>query len=208
MSSWKQIGLLSSFIFLVPLSAECESPCIERDICEPDPCAEQNRNSFKIRGAAFFPQGSLTKRIYGKVWPEGSLEYNYKWGCCFSLFVNGAVTGKKGHSIGLGNSTRIVLVPLTIGINARFGSSWVHPYLGIGVGGAYAHIHNHSSFVKRNTNHWGFASLFQVGVELDCNSWFFIDLFGDYRWNRFHFNKQSSRQTGGFDVGAGLGFRI
>jgi hypothetical protein len=231
MISWKQLSLLSA-LFILPHSAEglsdtkgqklagielamlrrfplmksSSKKCPPPKKCPPlKPCRP---NSFKIRGAAFFPQGQLTKKIYGNTWAEGSLEYNYYWRRAFSVFVNGAATGKSGHGIGIKHSTSIVVVPVTIGVNGHFGSSWVHPYLGVGVGAAYAHITNHYRFVKERANKGGFASLYQAGIEFDCNSRVFIDLFADYRWNWFDFNKQSSRQTGGFDVGLGLGFQF
>jgi hypothetical protein len=173
-------------------------------VCCP---TEDNPHSFKIRASALFPQGGIVRKIYGHAFPEGSVEYDYNWRH-FSVFVNAAATGKSGHSIGLRDSTTLVVVPVTIGMNARFGSSWVHPYLGIGIGAAYAHIRNHNSFVPKNSNKGGFASLYQAGIEFDCNSWFFIDLFFDYRWNWFDFNKKASRQTGGIDTGLGFGFRF
>jgi hypothetical protein len=147
-STGKEVAAIRRYPFMKSSSQKCPPP---KQKCPPlKPC---HPNSLKIRGAAFFPQGHLTKKIYGNTWAEGSLEYNYFWRRAFSLFVNGAATWKSGHSIGLKHSTSIVVVPVTIGVNGHFGSSsWVHPYLGVGVGGAYAHITNHSSFVKKHAN--------------------------------------------------------
>lgn len=167
------------------------------------------KNSFKIRGAAFYPQGSLTRQIYGNFWPEGSIEYDYQFKKHWAAFANVAYTRKGGHSVGEGDKTTATLVPLTVGVNAKFGgSSWVHPYLGIGIGGAYAHFFNDSNFVKKHVNRGGFASIAQGGVELDFKKYFFVDLFAAYRFNWFAFNKHPHRLTGGADIGGGLGFRF
>ncbi|MBI2743035.1 MAG: porin family protein [Chlamydiales bacterium] len=167
------------------------------------------KNSIKIRGAAFYPQGSLTRKIYGNFWPEGSIEYDYQFFRHWAVFANGAVTHKSGHSVGVGHKTRITLVPTTVGINAKIGgSSWFHPYLGIGVGAAYVHFFNDSDFIPKHTHKWGFASFYQAGMEFDVNKWFFVDVLAAYRFNWFGFNNMSHRQTGGLDLGAGLGFRF
>jgi hypothetical protein len=167
------------------------------------------KNNLKIRAAAFFPQGVLTRQIYHKFWPEGSIEYNYSFFRHISCFANGAVTGMNGHSRGVRHNTTIIVVPVTFGINKLWGSSWWHPYVGFGVGFAYAHIHNVHSCVRKYENHWGFASLFQTGVELDVSRSFYMDLFAAYRFNWFHFNVHHNiRATGGLDLGFGGGYRF
>lgn len=177
---------------------------------KPISVTERKKNDLKIRAAAFYPQGSLTRNIYGRFWPEGSLEYDYLCSRHFSLFLNGAYARKDGHSLGERHKTTITLLPMTIGANAWLGSSsWWHPYLGIGIGTVYAHIHNFSPYVKQSQSYWGFASLFQAGMEFDVTKCLFFDLFADYRFNWFEFNKDRSRaQTSGVDLGAGLGFRF
>lgn len=182
----------------------------EMGSCQQKPqCPTQKKhNSIKIRGSAFYPQGSLVRRVYDNWWPEGSLEYNYIWKH-WSIFVNAAVSHKSGHAPG-GAKTSITLVPVTVGCNAQIGgSSWFHPYIGIGIGGVYANI-DVPHFVKRSEeSQFGAASIVQAGMEFDVTKWMFFDIFGDYRFNWFSFNSDVSHtQTGGFNVGAGIGFRF
>lgn len=185
------------------------SDCYSTDCCGTSciPC-----NSFKIRGAAFYPQGSLTRRIYDNWWPEGSLEYNNIGDRCWSPFLNVAYTYKNGRSVGSagGDKTSINLIPMTVGINfwLRNFSCW-RPYIGAGIGAAYVHMHDESPYVKRNINQWGFASLVQVGTEFDIVEWMFFDVFVGYRWNWFDFNRhRSNAETGGLNIGGGIGLRF
>ncbi|MBI2743036.1 MAG: hypothetical protein HYX48_03885 [Chlamydiales bacterium] len=171
--------------------------------------AKERKNSLKFRAAAFYPQGSLTRQIYGRYWPEGSIEFDHLFSKHWAFFLNGAYTRRNGHSIGEREKTTITLVPVTLGINAKFGGRCVHPYLGLGVGGAYAHFFNDSSFVKRYENKWGVASIAQAGIEFDLRECLFFDLFAAYRFNWFAFNHHHPhRLTGGGDVGASIGFRF
>jgi hypothetical protein len=174
----------------------------------PTPACEIKNNKIKIRAAGLYPQGSLTRDIYGNFLPEGSLEYDYSRCHNYAFFINGAYARKGGHSIGKSHHTTMTLVPVTVGINALPGNfSWWHPYLGIGLGAAYAHFHNSDVYVREKRSYVGFASLFQVGMEFDVTQCFFFDLFLDYRFNWFGFNQnQWNTLIGGVDFGGGIGF--
>jgi outer membrane protein W len=203
--------ITSAILVALPLACSTLIASLHADAAaKPTEEVSTSKNSLKVRGAAFFPQGSVIRDIYGTVWPEGSIEYSYLFCKHWAAFVNGAVTHESGHSIGQHQKTRMTLVPATIGVNAKFGcSSWFHPYLGVGVGAAYANFYNDSDFLTKHVHKWGFASFYQGGLEFDIKKWFFIDLFAAYRFNWFGFNSdQSNRQTGGADLGAGLGFRF
>ncbi len=198
--------MLIKLIFLAALASLIPAEAMVcEEICE---CA-CDKNSLKIRGAAFYPQGSLTRKIYDRFWPEGSLEYDYLWHRHYSTFVNGGFTRKTGHSIGRHHKTIIDLAPATLGLNVWLDNlcSW-RPYIGVGVGAAYAHFHDFSPYVKQVQNKWGFASIVQIGMEVDFCESFFFDAFADYRFNWFDFNRRGKNLTGGADLGAGLGFHF
>lgn len=190
-------------ISLVPIAA----PKTEEE--SPQKTETVRKNSFKFRAAAFYPQGEIVREIYGNFWPEGSIEYAHLISKHWAFFINGAYTRKNGHSIGERQKTTATLIPLTAGFNVKFGGASVHPYLGLGVGGAYANFSNHSNFVKKHPHYWGVASIGQIGIEFDLKERLILDIFAAYRFNWFTFNREHPhRLTGGADVGASLGFRF
>ena len=170
--------------------------------------------SIKGRGAFFFPQSDRMRAIYGNHYGEYSTEADYAFLDRYAAFLNVGFSHARGHSLGFRDSTTMMLIPMVAGMNFRFGHSnrW-HPYLGAGVGTAYIYFKDSSPFVAKHTHAWGFASLAQGGIEWDLLSWMFLDLFGGYRWNWFHFHhvggvQRQHTQTGGWQVGGGIGFRF
>lgn len=178
---------------------------------------EKKKPAFALKGrvAAFRPQSDSFRQIYGNFWPEYSGEFDWYFHPRFSLFTNAAFAAKSGKSLGLRDLTRAYFVPVTVGINWQYGDpkNFFHPYLGAGVGAIYTHFKNDSPYVQGVIVRWGLASLFQAGIELDLTRLFFLDLFASYRLNWVHFTKHPGvtthqDQTGGLQLGAGLGVRF
>ncbi len=203
-------ALLSVSSAMVLTKAEAAAGEKATSVEDVNDAKEIRKNRIKMRASAFYPQGSLTREIYGNWFPVGSLEYDYLYGRHLSFFVNGAYTRKNGHSTAEAYKTTITLVPVTVGVNAQLGnSSWWRPYLGAGIGAAYSHFHNYSPYVKQHRSYFGFASIIQTGMEFNITKWFFLDLFTSYRFNWFDFNKDNSKSlTGGVDLGIGLGVKF
>lgn len=203
----KIVGFVFLSLTMILTKAEAAIAKEETFIENVDDAIKFQKNKIKARIGGLWPQGSLTREIYGNVWPEVSLEYNYQYRQHLSFFINGAYFRKSGHSTRGAYKTTMTLFPITMGVNVRFGNSscW-HPYLGFGVGSAYFHFHNFSPYVKKHGSYFGFASIIQTGVEFNITKYFFLDLFASYRYNWFNFNKNISKSlTGGVDLGVGLG---
>jgi hypothetical protein len=164
---------------------------------EQKPRRQWIKNSVKARAAVFEPTDSKIRRNCGEWWAEYSGEYNRYFHPQWSFFINGAFATK--HSS--------YLIPVTLGVNARLGQvSFWHPYIGLGIGGVYGHLQHHG---KGHQSSGGLAALAQAGMEFDLGRWFFLDLFGTYRWNWFHLNSTRKHTlAGGWVAGGGLGVRF
>jgi opacity protein-like surface antigen len=179
--------------------------------------SETRRVELQARAACLFPQDRRIRKIYGKAIAEWELEVDvslddreYGWDGFFNL----AYYQKSGRSTCslAKRHTEMRNVAATLGALYEFEAySRVHPYLGLGLGAAYVHFHNQSSHVKRSVNRWGVAFLAKSGVKFDVTGNFFLDLFVDYSYYLFNFNKGHCRNnvnTGGFLIGGGIGYRF
>lgn len=167
--------------------------------------------SLKARVSAFVPQDHTLREIYGKVWPAYSLEGNYLLDEHLSPFVNTSFYYASGKSLGLHNKTQVFMMPITGGLNYFWNPTAIlHPFLGAGVGGVYAHFNNHSPYVQKHPHAWGFSGLVQGGVEVNLGKHLFVDLFTSYRWECPHFKKTAGVTTkqipmGGWEIGGSIG---
>ncbi|MFZ4772875.1 MAG: hypothetical protein ACOYK9_02660 [Chlamydiia bacterium] len=162
--------------------------------------------TVKGRIAAFVPQGGITREIYGSVFPEYSLEVDYFLKQNWSLFFNGSFYHQSGYPVGSSNKSKVTLVPLIIGGLLDKQYPWGKPYFGFGMGTAYINVNNNSPIVA-NAVEWGFASLLEAGVEAHFACHWLVDGFMAYRFNAFTFNNTDA-QTGGFQIGGGVGYEF
>ncbi len=122
---------------------------------------------------------------------------------------------RHGKSLGSNQKTEIYEVPLSLGIRPIFKvSSAVDYYLTLGPRYFFVHVHNHSSFVPRNSNENGLGGFTNTGFLFHCTPDFFIDIFGEYSYKRLHFHTHKKNvsghtvQVGGYTFGGGLGYRF
>ena len=75
---------------------------------------------------------------------------------------------------------------------------------GLGINGAFVHVHNHSHYVKRNVRKEGVGGVVKMGLYFEPRDDLFFELFSDYLYQRIHFKKNV--QIGGVKIGGGIGF--
>lgn len=178
---------------------------------------------LEFRGAYFKPTGDRFKHIYtgcmglygGEVAVQLS-ECNEHWYGFFSIDY----LSKKGYSIGLGNPTKVTLLPLGIGVKYLTPACWCDNtdlYVDLGFQPVRVHTHDISSYVIPTITKWALGGIVKGGayVTFSCN--FFLDVFIGYS-----FAKAKSNLTGaptgpvvpldssvsGAIFGAGVGYRF
>lgn len=165
----------------------------------------QNGWDAELRVASFYPTSKLFREIYSPKRICYELEVSRKICGNYFLWINTDWFHKHGHSIGFENKTKINLIPVSMGVKYLYPVSCrVGVYAGAGVSYAFLHINNHSRFVHRHVNRQGFGGVVKTGVRINITHCAFLDVFGDYLYQRFHFRHHST-EVGGFKFGAGVG---
>ncbi len=173
----------------------------------------------QARVAYFIPQESRVRQIYAKHGlPEYQVEASMPLNLCllclcnWDAWTNFSYFQRNGHSTCLRNKTKIENLAITFGTKYYFPlSDCVHPYLGLGIGADYVRFNDHSCYVKKHTDKWGFAILAKSGVKFDLRYNVFLDFFADYSHYWFDFShrhgvKVRSPNTGGLKIGLGVGY--
>ncbi len=178
---------------------------------------------IEARVAYFLPQDHRMRDIYSsKGFAEYELETSTPLDCLVDCapcnwdgFANLSFYQKNGRSSCLNDRTRVTNWTLNFGVKRYFDvCGCFKPYLGLGAGAAYVRFHDHSDFVKRHNNKWGFAILAKSGVKYDITCNLFLDLFVDYSYAWFNFYHKRScvavrnTNTGGLKCGLGLGYQF
>ena len=96
-------------------------------------------------------------------------------------------------------------------LNFSLGGKYIFPiykrinlYLGLGINGAFVHVHNHSPYVKRNVHKNGVGGIAKLGCYFEPIDHLFLEVFTDYLYQSIRF--ENSAQIGGFKTGGGIGF--
>lgn len=167
---------------------------------------------IEAKGAFYYPTSSTFRQIYSSEGMFG-LEASFKtWRQLYS-WASGSVFMKNGHSIGLGDRTRIVFYPIGAGIKYLFPVDWMDFYLGGGPLGVYMHIHDHASTVTPKTCRWGGGGIVKGGAILNISHYLFFDFFTDYSFLYVPIPKRQNMIThnanlSGWSIGAGVGLRF
>lgn len=183
---------------------------------------------LEFKAAYFKPTGKRFKHIYkgGALYgPELTVqlsECNENWYGFFSVDYY----SKKGHSIGLGNPTKVSLLPIGIGVKYFISPCWLQNscwfgdtdfYLGLGFQPVRVHTHDFSPYVIPKITKWALGGIVKGGVYINFSCNFFLDLFIDYSFAKAK-SKETMAPTGpviplkssvsGAIFGAGLGYRF
>lgn len=156
------------------------------------------------RVAAFTPSHKLMREIYGDWQAVYEVEMgrflcpNYEiWGNLSALSTNGKTrtlhtkTQLENANVSLGAKYLFYLQPCT------------QLCLGAGINGAFVHVHNDSSYVKRHVYKYGVGGVLKTGIYYQPTETLFLELFADYLYQRIHFVHHV--QIGGIKIGGGVG---
>ena len=157
-----------------------------------------------VRMAAFYPQGSLFRSIYGNWQVDYELEIGKIFLKNYEAWANINFLTTSGQTI-LGNSTTFKNCNISVGGKYifRFKEIW-KLYLGLGINDALVYAHNYSSYVKKHVHKNGVGGVFKLGVYVEPMDHLFIDVFADYLYQPIHFDHW--QQIGGLKIGSGVGF--
>lgn len=176
----------------------------------------------EARVAYFIPEDNRLRHIYGNNgFAEYELEASMPLCCCcecacdWDAFANLAYYDKKGRvSSCVPAKSEVTHWAFNVGVKRYFDiCEIVRPYLGLGAGFAHVRFHDKSPFVRQHRDKWGVATLIKSGIKYDVTCNIFLDLFVDYTYHFFNFNRYScsnvrSVNTGGFKIGLGLGYQF
>ena len=157
-----------------------------------------------VRVAAFYPQGSLFREVYGNWQVDYQLEIGKIFLENYEAWGNFSWVPTSGHS-SLGNYTSYNDFNISLGAKYifRFTDRW-KLYLGLGINGALVYVHNHDNYVKKYVHKNGVGGVAKLGFYFEPVDHFFIDVFADYLYQRIHFAHW--QQVGGLKMGCGAGF--
>ncbi len=170
------------------------------------------QGTTQLRAGYFYPASGVIRDIYhGGI--EGEIETSVKVYQNLSLFANAGIFIKNGHSVGLDNSTRIKLFPLSLGLkyNFRISNIWEY-YLGAAPTYTWARFHDHSPYVDQHVHKSAFGVVGKTGFIYTFCKIGFVDFFFDYYYTKISGAHHSgvtstSRNIGGFRTGLGLGIK-
>jgi hypothetical protein len=166
----------------------------------------------QLRAGYFYPESSTIREIYGGG-IEGEIETSVLVYRRLSLFANAGVFIKDGHSLGLHDSTRIKIFPLSLGLKYNFYLSNIWEfYLGGAPTYTWVRFHDHSSYVKEHVHKGAFGAVLKTGFIYTFWKRVFLDFFFDYYFTRISGTHSSgitssSRDISGFRTGLGLGVK-
>jgi outer membrane protein W len=202
---------LSVFSMLSAQDFDCEKvedECPE-SVCEEAACCCPSLDGmweFEVRVAYVYPTTSLVRNIFDGTRIDGELEATrYFWGN-LGVWANATFLYLDGHSIGLGNSTSVEAVPLSLGIKYAFLPFFcVSPYLGVGANYTWMHLVDHSVPWNSPSNRFRFGATGKSGFYVNFTERFFMDVYADYLFLPMDY--ANAFNVGGFRFGAGFGGR-
>lgn len=170
---------------------------------------------LQLRGAGFYPEDHLMRRVYEDVSDEYELEIGFFRNPCFSPWFNISYFEEKGHSTCRKKHTEIISHSLSIGIKRYYSfRECCKPYFGVGIGAGYVKFYDRAFYVDKNISKWGPLIIAKSGVQCDLGCRFFIDLFADYSYNPINGGKCKKGiktrdvNIGGLKFGLGIGYHF
>ncbi|MCK4934895.1 MAG: hypothetical protein KAR79_04845, partial [Simkaniaceae bacterium] len=110
--------------------------------------------------------------------------------------------------------TTLQMVPLTLGLKYIFDYTVIRPYLGAGIVGSYAQIHDRSPYVPQKQSDWGVGGIAKSGLLTYLSARCFVDFFIDYTYLKMDFDHTkknviySKADLSGISIGGGLGYQF
>lgn len=180
-----------------------------------------SNNSFcgitvEPRVAYFHPSSKRVKRIYGNGWADYQLEFSKSFknfDCGYRCLENiewriwTGISGfsKEGKSIGFHDTTRLHLIPISLGLK-MFYPILCNTKVFIGGAACYSllRIHDHSRFVNKHIHKESWGGLFQSGITYDFCNCVFASVFFDYYFQHFHKFAKRSGSSGSNSSSSGF----
>ncbi len=142
---------------------------------------------IEFKGAGFFPTSSRFKNIYGTASALFGPEVTFRLCDDINLYGFASIDflHKKGCSVGLGDVTKVTLVPFAFGLK-YLQPVWEHTdysadfYVGLGFEPVYIKTTNESEYALPQQSQWGFGGIAKVGTFFTVPHNVVIDLFLDY----------------------------
>jgi hypothetical protein len=166
--------------------------------------AEMDTIHTDVRVAAFYPQDSLFREIYGNWQIDYELEVGKLFLKNYEAWANINWMRTSGHS-SLGNHTSFQDLNFSIGGKYVFKFGTLKKfYLGLGINDAWVYVHNQYNYVKKRVYKNWIGGVAKMGFYVEPVEHLFIDVFIDYLYQQIRF--ADWQQIGGLKLGAGLGF--
>ena len=132
----------------------------------------------------------------------------------WDMFVSAGYMHKHGRSLGSHNHTHMIYFPFTAGMR-YYMPVWsdLDYYVGAAVLVGYVRMHDRSRYFRRQKSSKGAGGGgATTGFRWNFTRDFFVDIFGDYQYQKFCFEharhniKRHDLNMSGFRAGIGIGF--
>jgi hypothetical protein len=161
--------------------------------------------SLTFKGGQFWPSDSVFREVYkgGTVF-GGELTKPLMGG--LYLWAGAEYFGKSGLLPVSEEVTKVLIIPVYLGLRCHFGKSAVRPYFGAAAACFLFKEENPLGSVNRS----GFGYLGQAGLLVKVAGPVSLDLYGNYRACKLKTSGPDPVEAniGGFSAGAGLVFRF
>lgn len=177
-------------------------------------CESDYHFSVNTRVAYYHPTSKRVREIYKDGWADYQVEISSQWKENWQLWTGVSGFSEKGRSTGFDDSTKLTLIPLSLGVKYIFDEICSTKfYVGAGACYSWLTIHDHSRYVHEHTRKKAFGGIFQFGAYYNVTESIFANAFVDYLYQRFHFPsesyspyvKRNDLNMSGFKIGVGLG---
>ena len=165
----------------------------------------------EAKGAYFYSTSPTFRNIYGGSGLSG-IDVTYSGWKQIYPWVGLNLLYASGHSIGLLEPTQLYAIPMELGLKCLFFRGPLIPYLGGGLLGAWAHIHNATCFANSHQEGWGIGGIGKFGSYIFLYDRLFLDIFLNYYWLKIQVNRGGrcvlirSGDLSGLVIGSGLGY--
>lgn len=174
--------------------------------------------SVNVRAAYLHPTSSQVRKIYGNGWADYQLELATNILPNWQVWGGVSGFGKKGHSIGLEDRTHLRLIPVSLGLKYLFNCGQdLDFYVGGGLCYSFLNIKDKSPVFDEHISKRAFGFVLQSGVYYYFYECFFVNLFADYYFQRFHLGHNNSESSytewndldmSAFKAGLGIGIQF
>lgn len=177
---------------------------------------------LEFKGAYFLPTNHTFRKTYNNGSALYGPELTVQLGCSkywtkhLYGFISADYFQKKGHALGLNDSTTLRLVPLVLGAKYMIpATDFIDFYVGAGFQSMFVHTRNHRAYVTATKSLWSFGGIGKMGAYFTFKHHFLLDLFFDYsfaRTNKDHFYGHtrtcSKADLSSALFGIGVGYRF